>query len=450
MRPGQRRSAAEALASSLRCLRRDTAAEHRAHNALAAWALQFSPMVTLDPAPALLLEIGSCLAYFGGLERLRQQVDAGLIDLGYTVQQGCAPTPLAALWLAQAGRPEAVALAMLPETLGQLSFTGLPLAAEQIASLRRLGLQTLADVQSLPSRGLSRRLGLQLAQLLDRALGRQADPRQPYQPPDQFERQLDLNYPVQASEALLFAGRRLLIELSGFLRGRGLGVQQVTLRLTLQQRPDLESGQSQPLSPPHHATALPENRSHFDLMLAFGRPTREVAEMLGVLKEKLAVNPLPAPALGLTLQARVLHALDAPVSDLFSNGQSAADFALLAARLKARLGDQALTGIQPHPDHRPERAWRASQQPDNAPQLPATLRPAWLLHTPQPLELRDARPWLGEPLQCQGRAERIESGWWDSAPIARDYYLACGPSGRRYWIYFDRKEQSWYLHGLFD
>jgi protein ImuB len=83
--------------------------------------------------------------------------------------------------------------------------------------------------------------------------------------------------------------------------------------------------------------------------------------------------------------------------------------------------------------------------------LPATEgeRPGWLLAEPCPLELREERPWRGEPLTLLTRAERIETGWWDGWPVARDYYQAEGPSGRRYWIFQARQDGGWYLHGLF-
>ena len=33
----------------------------------------------------------------------------------------------------------------------------------------------------------------------------------------------------------------------------------------------------------------------------------------------------------------------------------------LVERLRARLGDAAVTGLRPHPDHRPELAWRCME-----------------------------------------------------------------------------------------
>jgi protein ImuB len=45
--------------------------------------------------------------------------------------------------------------------------------------------------------------------------------------------------------------------------------------------------------------------------------------------------------------------------------------------------------------------------------------------------------------------ERVESGWWDGADVARDYFLAETPGGERLWVYRDRRSRDWFLHGLF-
>ena len=80
----------------------------------------------------------------------------------------------------------------------------------------------------------------------------------------------------------------------------------------------------------------------------------------------------------------------------------------------------------------------------------ANARPGWLLAQAQALPLRQGRPWYREALSCRGRPERLETGWWDGQRVARDYWIAEGESGRRYWIYQDRGSGEWFLHGWFD
>jgi len=67
-------------------------------------------------------------------------------------------------------------------------------------------------------------------------------------------------------------------------------------------------------------------------------------------------------------------------------------------------------------------------------------------------------------LTLESGPERIESGWWDNRPIARDYYIARARNGTRLWIYHERpgctrgrargtspprSPPRWFLHGLF-
>ena len=88
-------------------------------------------------------------------------------------------------------------------------------------------------------------------------------------------------------------------------------------------------------------------------------------------------------------------------------------------------------------------------------------RPAWLLPEPLALADRDALPLLqGRPLQLLSGPERIETGWWDGAGVARDYYIAQNDDGSLVWVFRSRlpaaqvapgahDEPLWHLHGLF-
>lgn len=428
--PGMARSAAEALAARLWVRPREPAREQRTLEALAAWAQQFTPCVVIDSVPALLLEIGGCLHYFGGLPALTTRAVAGLAELGHAASTGCAPTPQAALWLARCGVSSPVTdSATLAARLNALPLALLAdepaLPARTVGDLVRLGARQLGDVARLPPAGLARRFGPALPALLDRAWGRAPDPRLPYVPPEIFERRIELGWPADKAEALVFVAHRLLVELTGFLCGRGAGVQTVELWLAHEDAPSTR------------------------VTLGFGRPTRHLEDMGAILRERLASLALPHPTHTLTLRAATPAPLDAEPRDLFDTAPREAQLQHFAARLVARLGEGVLTGIACVADHRPERASQLAPPGSASPDLSVGPRPAWLLPEPTRLPLRDERPWRGEPLICQGRAERIESGWWDAAPIARDYYIAETPSGKRYWIFQEHGSLAWFLHGIF-
>src|SRR6185437_14704306 len=101
IREGQAVAAAKALAGSLRVVSRDEAIEREALERLAAWAGQFTPMVSVE-SQGIALDIETSLRLFGGHARLCAAVRRGARDLGFRVTLGVAPTPLAARLFARA------------------------------------------------------------------------------------------------------------------------------------------------------------------------------------------------------------------------------------------------------------------------------------------------------------------------------------------------------------
>jgi protein ImuB len=113
----------------------------------------------------------------------------------------------------------------------------------------------------------------------------------------------------------------------------------------------------------------------------------------------------------------------------------------LRERLRARLGDDALTGLCAQADHRPECAWgsTAARQPGLA--VSSVPRPGWLLP--------EARPISDHAPRILAGPERIESGWWDGGDVRRDYYLIETRSGQRAWAYRSVGEDGLWLQGWF-
>ncbi|WP_171014062.1 DNA polymerase Y family protein [Chitinivorax sp. B] len=395
---------------------------------LAEWGLQFTPTVSPDPAPAILLEVGGCLRYFGGLDTLWRRINDRMQTFGLSYQAAMAPTPLAALWLArQHAGCRITAFSDLPVQLARLQLAQMAWHADWLRHFQRLGCRQLGDVLRLPRAGLAKRFSPELLTALDRALGHQPDPRPLFVPPARFERQLEWLYPIHDSEALLFASRRLFEALCGYLSSRGLGTQQVTMRL---QHRDLPCA---------------------TLTLGLTRPSRQLSDFQAVLRERLQRFTLAAPAFGMTLLADQLHNLNGQMAaDLFDRHGNEENWQRLLARLQARLPDESVCQLQPHADHRPEHALTIhGLQPGSIAQLPNPHRPGWLLPSPTLLSMQGKCPYYREPLSICQPTERIEAGWWNGQPIKRDYVVATGPSGARYWLFRDLLTGQWYLQGIF-
>ena len=415
---GMASAAAQALASSLVVRVRDVAAEQGSLAGLATWAGGITPAVSIQPPDGLLLEIGSCLRLHHGLDNLLSQIHGGLNMMGYTSSHACAPTPHGAWLLALAGKKAAISeTAQLEKALGPLPVGLLDQPMDTLTSLEMVGAHTLGECIRLPRSGLVRRFGQRLLDELDRALGRLPEAREFFVPPPSFERRLELPAPVEEAEALLFASRRLLPELEGYLNLRQSGIQAFELICCHEDVPDTV------------------------VKLGFVQATRAVDRMLLLLRETLGNTCLPAPVHTIMLKAPSILPLAPSNGELFQDGEEAGDGNLLLERLRIRLGKEAVYGITPTADHRPERACRHCEPGDEAESPGKLQRPLWLL--PKPLSYRQERI-----VQKTG-PERIESGWWDGMDVARDYYVVQDRNGSRLWVYCDRAIGEWFVHGLF-
>lgn len=420
--------AACSFIANLYAQQRDIFAEKRALEGLAAWAGQFSSWVSLLPPQTLLLEIKGSLQLFDGVHALLHRVHDSASQLGYHALVGVAPTPMSACLLARSGIATPVLhVQELPSALRALPLTLLALPEKLLQMLHGLGLRELGELLRLPRADLQRRAGNRLLQDLDRLLGRRPDLPPAYTPPETFERSLVLPAETSDEEALLFPMQRLLLELSGFLSARHAGADQLQWQL-------------------HHNRRKP---SAFYLHMS--TPTRDAQHLLKLMRERLTRIKLSYPVEAISLHVHTLHTLLPQTMCLDgSDGTAAEPWPRLLERLRARLGDTAVQAVQCWPDHRPEYAYRITQPAVKSAMLPQVERPLWLLAEPRLLSLRDGMPCMSHPLQLLKGPERIETGWWDTHDVARDYYTARDSNQVCYWVFRERRgEQRWFVHGFF-
>ncbi len=429
IKPGMPPAAASALCSDLRTVARDIAAEAGALERIAAWAIQFTPAVSIAKPGEVLLEIAGSLAIFGGLNRLWSEIAQGLRTLGYAASMACAPTPLAAQWFARAGLEVRLShIDALRVSLPDLPVEVMHASREALGLLQNVGAKTVSDCLALPRDGLARRLGQTLLDDLDRALGQLPDPRAFFTPPDVFKAEQPLPAPALSAEMLLFAARRMLVELCGYLAATASGAQRLSFSFA------------------HH------RREPTRLALSLVAATRDPDHLTNVLRERLERTALPAPAIAIALESELLLPLASRNLSLLPDaGQQEEAAAQLIERLRARLGEDAVRGLKRFADHRPECAWRTCPpgSKDTVAALSAS-RPLWLLAKPRALAQVAEAPCYEGRLSLLAGPERIESGWWDGHDVTRDYFVACNPAEAMLWIYRERDTGArWFLHGFF-
>jgi protein ImuB len=373
------------------------------------------PLPGTQPGGGLLLEISSCLRLFGGLDALHSCVAERFAQTGYQGQIGIAPTPEAARLLARCGvETPIVDLQHLPDAIAALPLGGLEWPAEISDALQGVGVERIGALQALPREQLARRFGPDTIDRLERLMGERPDPRPVFQPPATFRRKLELLYETDSGETLLFPLRRLCIECEGYLRARCAGVSQLTIYLETR------------------AALIP-------LKLGFAAPEYRAKRFVELIRERLLRVQLDAPVHAIQLHASRLTACEQAQAELFSaRAQIDTHWRELLEGLSARLGEDTVRGLGLAADHRPEARWRWCVPGERTQVVDGLPRPLWLLETPRCIARFDRL--LAGP-------ERIESGWWDGQDVHRDYYLAqC--QGARLWVFRDRNDGRWYLHGV--
>lgn len=225
---GQSANAALALLPTLHIEERSELREQQAVEQLSSWLEQFTSVVCIAGRDVLLLEIAGSLRLYGGLPSLRQQVAAGLTQQGFEASLAIAPTPLAATWLARAGRRACVREpSNIARVLRALPLSCLDWPAAICDSIRGMGATSVGDCLRLPRTGFARRFGSQRLLELDRALGRLPDPRASWRAPERFCADYEMTEEQSDREALLAICHDLLLSLERFLLTRQLGTQRL-------------------------------------------------------------------------------------------------------------------------------------------------------------------------------------------------------------------------------
>lgn len=419
-------------------LAREALADERcALERLAAWAYQWSSLISyarsgeVSSESLLWLELGASCALFQGHVALLAAIEGELAQLGLSHVCALAPSPTAAALLTRAaGRDCAftdhpLTPAQLRAQLDKLPLQLLELPEKILAELAASGLRRIGELLALPAAAITRRFEPQTLLYLRRLCAEVADPRPAWRLPETYQARCEFGVEVRTSTALLFPLQRLLLEFQGYLRARDCSVQRFTLEL---------EHYRQPVS---------------RVTIGLSAAGRDAAQFLTLVRERLHSLVLPAPVSALRVTADEFTAPAIVQTDLFGNdAQPLQQLQRLLDRLRARLGDDSVRALALEADYRPERGWQfiapekltgtggtggTHGNPDSPP------RPCWLLREPVQIDA---------PASLLQGPERIESGWWDGADVSRDYYLARTREGAQVWVFRDRRQDTWYLQGL--
>ena len=418
--------AAQALCPQLLALPRDEKVETRRLQWLARWCNRFASLISVSSPDTIFLEISGSLKLFGGIKSLHRSIRVGLQVHGHRCRSAISPTPRSAYWLSQVHDKCVISdQDKIASAIGPLPLSVLCENPKLRQRLHAIGARTIADVARLPRAGLAQRYGRQLLTHLDQAYGKKPEPLPCIQLPQRFQADVDLVMASENSKHIAQAADHGLDQLQHYLKVRDLAVNRYSCILFHDRHP---------------ATTIE---------IGMRMVTREKAQLNTLLHSRLQHLSLAAPVLALRIEARQLLPFSHIGQDFFNRSADAQAWQSLLDQWQARLGSHSIIHLSTQNDHRPERAHKTHAASSNNRLVNNKPRPLYLLDAPQALHTQNKRPWRNGPLEFLTGPERIEQGWWDNNDVSRDYYQVQDATQQRLWIFQDRRELGWFLHGFF-
>jgi protein ImuB len=456
MRPDQALADARAMIPTLATIEEDATADRILLEDLADWAERYTPLVALDPADGLILDITGAAHLFGGEEALLADLGARLADQGFFSRAAIADTPGAACAAARFGTASVVPLGGAMGILKPLPLAALRLEPETISAMDRVGLKRIGQIIDTPRAPLAARFGTLLIRRLDQALGQEEEAITPRRPAPPLIAERRFAEPITREDDIAATLTSLAATLANSFETRGLGARALELALF---RVD-----------------------GFVARTAVGtsRPIRAPQLILDLFREKFAgLGESFDAGFGfdtIRLAVQATASSDPAQIDLTGEAVAEADLDQLVDRIGARIGAERIGRIAPRASHIPERAVVFAVAEDESamrkeaaplPSNPAETidRPLRLLAKPEPVEAIAEVP-DGLPIHFRWRRalyrivraegpERIASEWWRDDKLSRDYFRVEDASGHRFWLFreglYERETAAprWYLHGVF-
>ena len=478
----------------------DPLADRQALVALAQWCQRYSPIVGLEEAErpeGLLLDVTGLAHLFGSETALAQQATRQLKQRRLDAVIVIADTVGAAWAIAKYGsavhgntecgnsacRKPASEIRNHPSlivpphralaTLSSLPPAALRLDETTLEILAKLGIERIAQLAALPRAALRSRFGPQLLQRLDQATGRASEVIVAVRAAPDFSAEWTWEHATDNAELLNQIMASLLERLTIQLNEQDRGALRVACRMTVEccSPVILEIGLFEPSARPEH--------------------------LLGLFQLQLEQLRLPGRVSGVCLRVIDSGPIERRQQQMFSDPRHASNRcrqAVLFDQLASRLGHQAVLRVYARADAQPERAWRAeplvhdlsgaasrrvsqrgatkraarpSTSSTTSEESGPLTRPLQLLARPARLDVVAVVPdgppirfrYLGEQHHVVRHwgPERIETGWWrrHTGPSAggrgarRDYWRVETTAGRRFWLFRNLRNSTWFFHGEF-
>jgi protein ImuB len=294
---------------------------------------------------------------------------------------------------------------------------------------------------------------------LDQAYGRLSESVTPERMDEPVEVRWGTEWPISDRRAIELVLDRLLMQSVQQLGARNEGIRQFVFELRN------SSGKS--------ANGRDPVQCQIDLV----RPTLDIKRLSELVRLQLDRLQLAIDVGEVILRATLTAPLEESQCNLL--GESHRDHRRgidsLLNSLSTRLGPEHVLRAELCSDYQPEcavayRPWIDSENGRDARRVPQVAesvkrrchphpRPLRLLPRPLPVAVWSVVP-DGPPLRVRWRGEerrivradgpeRIETGWWRTASIGRDYYRVETERGHRLWLFRSLSDGAWFVQGEF-
>ena len=416
--------------------------------------LTFSPRVHYRAPGLVFLDITSTAKMFGGEQSLLDEALHVSREFFSDTVAAVSDTP----WGAQALSAEKPNSVSLPtRELGDLGTASLsrlhqlegliawrkPGEVEDIVDFfHMLGIHRLGEIRNFEVDSFRERWQETGTLIWKRLHGLDKQIISPLLPSEALQDYVNLDFPVSLLPFLLHSLEKTMARLMARLQGRGEYAQKIVLHLFCEYSDSVHQIELQPASP---------NRNLELFMKLLENKLAGVNLDNPVKQFEITVTPCPE-------KVQQLSFFEPRVSDQDKLGQ------LVSVFHQASL----TTGfLKPKNEILPEESWELTPEFENFESVEDEVtidgqsfqvKPAYsfaVTKAPRPSRL------LKKPLRLSRREtdrykflstqpiERLEDGWWETSR-GRDYYFALSPQGQFVWVYYDRIETQYFLHGYFD
>jgi protein ImuB len=308
--------------------------------------------------------------------------------------------------------------------------------------LTRFGIHVVRDLLRLPRRALATRLGPDVLELVARIRGETVESPLPLPADSRLEEAIDLDYPVDRAEPLLFVLRGLLSRLMQRLELRHLASGPLDLQLHL------------------------EGGGRDTRQVGVAGATRDVRVLLRLIALSLETHPSDAPVEAVCVATEGLPERRDQLDLFRPRGPDPNNLDRTLTELEALCGSDRVGSPEVADDHRPDAFGLKPFEPhrtSRVPDLPTHTEPtALVVRALRPAIAAEVRVNRGLPTQVRSAVSngdivrvsgpwRTTGRWWsDTDRYALDHFDIQVSDGTVSRLCFDWHKRCWRIDGLYD